>query len=83
MFIVVSGKEYRMREVPAYLYAGQSVAVQPVETRFCSMLIVDTGSPDRDRYGINLKDRLASGMFGSVLFETLAEAQAYIEEAKK
>jgi len=81
MFIVVGGKAERMREVPAYLYSGQSVAVQPVETRFGSMCIVDTGSDDNYR-ATYLKERIGSGMFGAVLFETLAEAQAYIEEAK-
>ncbi len=83
MFIVVAGKEYRMREVPAYLYEGQTVAVQPVETMFETyMLIVDTGSGDLYRANY-LRDRIASGMFGAVRFDTLEEAEAYIEEAKK
>ncbi len=83
MFIVVAGKEYRMREVPAYLYSGQTVAVQPVETLFGTyMLIVDTGSDDLYRANY-VRDRIASGMFGAVLFESIEEATAYIEDAKK
>lgn len=82
MFIVVAGKEYRMREVPAYLYSGQSVVVQPVAVEFGSyMLVVDTGSNDVYRANY-VKDRIASGMFGTVLFETLEEAEAYIEGSK-
>ena len=79
MFIVVRGKAERMREIPRYLYEGQSVAVQPVETRYgSSMLIVDTGTDDN--YLSNyIAERLHSGMFGAVLFGTLAEAQAYID----
>jgi hypothetical protein len=81
MFIVVSGAAHRMREVPAYLYEGQKVICHPVETRFNSMVIVDTGSDDdyRARY---LRDRIASGMFGAVTFKTEDEAVSYIEGAK-
>ena len=79
MFITVSGRAERMREVPAYLYEGQSIVAQPVETRFSSVLIVDTGSAERYRAEY-VRDRIASGMFGAVLFETLAEAEAYIKE---
>jgi hypothetical protein len=82
MFIVVGGKSERMREVPAYLYSGQSVLVEPVETRFGSMLIVDTGSEDRYRAEY-VRDRINSGMFGAVLFESIEDAKAYINEAKQ
>jgi len=83
MFVVVGGKAENMRIIPAYLYSGQSIAVQPVETRFGSMLIVDTGSDDLYR-ATYIKDRILSiGSFGAVLFETLADAQAYIEDAKE
>lgn len=81
MFIVVGGKAERMHEVQAYLYSGQIVLVQPVETRFGSMLIVDTGDADTYRAEY-VRDRINSGMFGAVLFETIEEAKAYIEEAK-
>jgi hypothetical protein len=83
MFIVVTGQQHRMREVPAYLYEGQRVVQQPEENYFKSYtLIVDTGSEDRYRAEY-VKDRLSSGMFGTVLFETLAEAQQFVEEGKK
>lgn len=82
MFIIVSGKPYRMREVPAYLYHGQHVIQQPVDVEFGSqMLIVDTGNDDLFTANY-VKDRLSSGMFGTVLFDTLAEAQAYVESSK-
>lgn len=82
MFIVVTGREHRMREVPAYLYSGQTVVVQPVAVEFGShMLIVDTGSEDVYRANY-VKDRIASGMFGTVLFETLEAAQEFIEGSK-
>lgn len=79
MYIVVSGRAERMREVPAYLYHGQHVVAQPVETRFSSSLIVDTGSMDR-RIADYLRDRIASGMFGAVVFDSLPEAEAYVKE---
>lgn len=83
MFIVVGGKAERMHNVQAYLYSGQTVLVQPVETRFGSMLIVDTGDSGtyRSEY---VRDRINSdGGFGARLFETIEEAKAYIEEAKQ
>ncbi len=83
MFIVVTGREHRMREIPAYLYEGQKVVQQPVENYYGSFtVIVDTG--DSGEYRANyVKDRIASGMFGTVLFETLAEAEQFVEDGKK
>jgi hypothetical protein len=82
MFIVVAGKEHRMREIPAYLYEGQSVVVQPVETLYGTfMAVVDTGSANAYRASY-VRDRIASGMFGAILFETLEEAEQYIEGSK-
>jgi len=82
MFVVVAGKKYRMREIPAYLYSGQTVVSEPVETLFDTyMVIVDTGSDDAYRASY-IRDRIASGMFGAVLFPSKAEAEQYIEESK-
>lgn len=81
MFIAVSGKTERLREVDAYLYSGQSVITAPVDTRYGNaIVIVDTGSEDRYRAEY-VRDRINSGLFGAVLFDTLPEAEAYIEEA--
>jgi hypothetical protein len=72
-----------MREIPAYLYEGQSVVRQPEENYFKSWTcIVDTGSDDVFRANY-VKDRLASGMFGTVLFATLEEANQFVEDGKK
>lgn len=80
MFIVVTGNKHRMREVPAYLYAGQSVVVEPREGLYGSYVtIVDTGTDEAYRSNY-IKERLASGMFGTVMFDTLDEAIAYIEK---
>lgn len=82
MFIVVSGKTERMREVPAYLYSGQSITAGPVVIGFgSSMLIVDTGSNDLYRANY-VRDRISSGMFGAVVFETLEEAEGYVQSTK-
>lgn len=83
MFIVVTQHKHRMREVPAYLYEGQSVVGEPVENYFGSYaLIVDTGSADAPRAHY-LRDRFASGMFGAVVFDTIEEANAYVADSKK
>jgi hypothetical protein len=82
MFIVLTQHKHRMREVPAYLYEGQSVVGEPVENFFGTYgLIVDTGSDDLYRANY-LRDRFASGMFGAVVFETLTDANKYIEDSK-
>lgn len=79
MFIVVTGNKHRMREVPAYLYHGQSVVVEPREGLYGSYVtIVDTGTDDA-AISTYIKDRLSSGMFGTVLFRTLDEAVEAIE----
>lgn len=83
MFIVVVSHKHRMREVPAYLYEGQTVVTEPVQNYFGSYaVIVDTGSADLYRTNY-LRDRFASGMFGAVVFETLEEAKASVEDYKK
>lgn len=83
MFIVVTGREHRMREIPAYLYAGQSIVQQPVENYYGSFtVIVDTG--DSGEYRAHyVKDRIASGMFGTVMFATLTQAEQFVEDGKK
>lgn len=83
MFIVVTQHQHRMREIPAYLYEGQSVVRQPEENFFSTWTcIVDTGSEDVYRANY-VKDRLASGMFGTVLFATREEADQFVEDGKK
>lgn len=77
MFIAVRGKAERLREVPAYLYAGQAIVSEPVVSIYGAFVVVDTGTDDtyRSEY---VRDRIQSGMFGATLFPTLAEAQDYI-----
>lgn len=83
MFIVVTGREHRMREIPAYLYEGQSVVRQPEENYFGSFtVIVDTGTDEAYR-STYIKERLESGMFGTVMFRTLEEAEQFVEDGKK
>lgn len=82
MFIVVTGHQHRMREIPAYLYEGQKVVRQPEENYFKSYTaIVDTGTDEEYRSNY-IKDRLASGMFGTVMFRTREEADKFVEEGK-
>lgn len=83
MFIVVTQHQHRMREIPAYLYEGQRVIRQPEENYFGTYTaVVDTGTDDA--YTSNyLKDRLSSGMFGTVLFATLHEADQFVEDGKR
>lgn len=82
MFLTVRGKADRMHEVPAYLYTGQSVVTAPEITRYGSaVVIVDLGTTDRNRSEY-VRDRLGSGLFGAVLFNTLEEATSYIESEK-
>jgi hypothetical protein len=81
MFIAVRGKAARMAEVPAYLYSGQTVATEPVTGIYGTFVIVDTGSADA--YTANyVAGRLQSGMFGAKVFDTMAEAEAYVESEK-
>lgn len=83
MFIAVTQHQHRMREIPAYLYEGQSVVRQPEENFFGTYTaIVDTGSDDLYRANY-LRDRLASGMFGAVVLTTREEADKYVEDGKK
>jgi hypothetical protein len=79
MFIVVRSKRDRIGEIPAYLYSGQSVVGMPEETfpGGSCLLVVDTGSDDRYRAEY-VAARLNSGLFGTTLFETRAEADDYI-----
>lgn len=77
MFIAVRGKSTRMQEVPAYLYAGQTVVTEPVVSIYGTFVVVDAGT---DAYRANaVAGRLQSGMFGTAVFATLEEATAYIE----
>jgi hypothetical protein len=78
MFIVVRGKADRMHEVAAYLYNGQSVVTEPVESIYGTFVIVDTGA-DNAYASEYLAGRLQSGMFGASVFITMEEAEAYIE----
>lgn len=81
-YIVVTGKQHRMREIPAYLYSGQSVVTGPVETLYSTWaVIVDTGSNDSYRANY-VRDRIASGMFGAVVFTSRPEADAFVEGLK-
>jgi hypothetical protein len=83
MYIVVTQHQHRMREVPAYLYHGQHVIRQPEENYFGTWTcVVDTGTDDVSISNY-LKDRLSSGMFGTVLFATLHEADQFVEDGKK
>lgn len=79
MFIVVRGREDRMHEVAAYLYGGQSIVSEPVVGRFGTFVIVESA---HGMSGKMFADRVASGMFGAKQFETLEEAEAYIEAEK-
>jgi hypothetical protein len=82
MYIVATGKEYRMREIPAYLYSGQTVVTEPEETMYGTFaVIVDTGSNDLYRANY-VRDRIASGMFGAVVFTSRNEADAFVEDLK-
>jgi len=81
-YIVVTGKQHRMREIPAYLYSGQTVVTEPVETLYGTYaVIVDTGSNDTYRANY-VRDRISSGMFGAVVFTSRPEADAFIEGLK-
>lgn len=78
MFVVASTTERRIREVQAYLYNGQEIVSEPVETEFGGRAVVVEsafGLP-----GNMLADRLASGMIGARAFETREEADAYLRD---
>lgn len=79
MFLTVRGKADRMHEVSAYLYAGQEIVSEPVETRFGTFVIVESA---HGMAGRMLAGRLSSGNFGVSEFETLEDAQDYIESEK-
>ena len=80
MFVVVRGRADRMHEVPAYLYGGQSIVSEAVETEFGSVMQVIESA--HGLAGKMLADRLSSGLFGARQFETREEADAYIESEK-
>lgn len=82
MFIAVSGNKNRMREIPAYLYIGQTVVTEPVETPYGAMVIVDTATDESYR-STYVRDRIASGMFGAILFDTREEAEEYIRSESR
>lgn len=79
MFLVVRGKKDRMHEVADYLYAGQTIVSEPEETRFGTFVIVESVFGPA---GNMLAGRLSSGNFGASPFETLKDAQDYIESEK-
>lgn len=80
MFIAVRGKSERMREIDAYLYNGQTVVTEPVTGTYGTFVVVDAG---KDAYRANyVAGRLQSGMFGTKVFDTMAEALGYIEFEK-
>ena len=74
-FIVVRGPERRMREIERYLYAGQSVISEPVPNMFGSHMVIVESQSDNAQY---VADRLMSGMFGAVVFDTREDADNYI-----
>lgn len=82
MFITTCTRPDRVREVRSYLYEGQTIVGLPTETRYGTFQIVDTGTDERYRSEY-LRDRLSSGLFGANLFDTLEEAEAYIETWKE
>jgi hypothetical protein len=84
MFIVVTGRTpHHLQAVPAFLYDGQSVVRQPEENFFGSYtLIVDTGTDEMYRSNY-IKERLASNMWGTVMFATREEADQFVEDGKR
>lgn len=80
MFVVVRTKRERLPEVERYLYAGQSIVSEPVDSPFGTFLVVE--SP-HGMAGKMLADRLASGLIGATQFQTREEADAYIESERE
>lgn len=77
-YLVVRGKSRTfVQTVERYLYDGQSVVSEPVETMFGSQVVIVESPDDNAQY---VADRLQSGMFGSRVFDTRAEAEAAIAE---
>jgi hypothetical protein len=81
MFIVVRGKAERVAEINAYLYAGQTVATGVINGKYGSFCIVDTGTDDKYRSEY-LLNRIQSGPYGAIMFNTMMEADAYIAGEK-
>ena len=77
-YLVVRGKSRTfVQTVERYLYDGQSVVSEPVETMFGSQVVI-VESPDANAQYV--ADRLQSGMFGARVFDTRTEAEAAIAE---
>jgi len=76
MFVVARTSANRIGEVKAYLYGGQSIVSEPVNSLYGTFVIVESA---HGLAGKMLVDRLGSGMIGAKEFETRAEAEAYIE----
>ena len=75
-YIVVRGKSRTfVQTVERYLYDGQRVVSEPVETMFGSQVVI-VESPDANAQYV--ADRLQSGMFGARVFDTRTEAEDYI-----
>lgn len=75
-YLVVRGKSRTfVQTVERYLYDGQSVVSEPVETMFGSQVVI-VESPDANAQYV--ADRLQSGMFGARVFDTRTEAEDYI-----
>ena len=77
-YLVVRGKSRTfVQTVERFLYDGQSVVSEPVETMFGSQVVI-VESPDANAQYV--ADRLQSGMFGARVFDTRTEAEAAIAE---
>ena len=74
-YIVVRGAERYMPSIERYLYTGQSIVTEPVPTMFGSQVVIVESQDANAQY---VADRLMSGMFGAVVFDTREEADAYI-----
>lgn len=59
-----------------YLYGEQAVVVEITPTEFGEAAII---SSEDSTLAENLRDRYSSGMFGSCIFETLEEAEAFLK----
>jgi hypothetical protein len=76
MIVLVRTKRERLPEVERYLYAGQRIVSEPVDSPYGTFLLVES---DHGLAGKMLADRLASGLIGATQFQTREEAEAYIQ----
>lgn len=76
VFVSAGTGQLEQRGFRSYFYANQEVVVEPTRTEFGEAAIVSSLDA---RLGQDLSDRYSSGLFGTRVFNDLAEATEFLK----